>query len=177
MKYVVCDTCNNLIAEGSEVFMFEGMCGIFCSPQCFAEAHAITEELTEELAENCCTNMIELPALENLNPNRVSAKRSQKPNIVPGMIARGLFNYKVAGVVIGIDAGGDVLLIHNGEVTTVPPALYEFSASKGERVDATGVCYMCLQDSSCDRSTRVKEFQELVSSGKPTCLRVFNYGD
>lgn len=176
MKYVVCDTCNNLIAEGSEVFMFEGMCGIFCSPQCFAEAHAVTKELTEELAEDCCTNMIEVPALENLNPNRVSDKRSQKPNIVPGMIARGLINPNMMGLVLEVDSTGNVTILSKGKVEIVPSSLWTFSENKGERLNVTGICHLCQCDGLCDRSFRVKELKELQSVGRPSCFRGFDYG-
>lgn len=59
VKYVKCDTCGSLIEEGSEIYRMHGRCGIFCSPECFADAHAEVNTLTDQLAENFCATWID----------------------------------------------------------------------------------------------------------------------
>ena len=52
-RYVVCDSCGDKIYLGSEVYCFDGYCGVFCSAECYANAHATTKILDEEEADNC----------------------------------------------------------------------------------------------------------------------------
>lgn len=52
-RYVKCDACDNKMYLGSEVFSFDGYCGVYCSAQCFADAYSTPKYLTEDEAENC----------------------------------------------------------------------------------------------------------------------------
>lgn len=53
MKYVKCDTCGKSIPFNSEVIVFDGFCGVFCSGECFADAHGTYKTLDADLADNC----------------------------------------------------------------------------------------------------------------------------
>ena len=52
-KYIRCDGCGKPIPFGSEVYQFDTFCGLYCSPECFADSYAICRELDEECADNC----------------------------------------------------------------------------------------------------------------------------
>lgn len=52
-RYVLCDSCDKKIYLNSEVYCFDGYCGVYCSAECYAEAHATIKVLDEEEAENC----------------------------------------------------------------------------------------------------------------------------
>ena len=52
-RYVLCDCCGNKIYLGSEIFEFDGYCGIYCSAECYADAHATVRILDEDEVENC----------------------------------------------------------------------------------------------------------------------------
>lgn len=51
-RYVLCDSCDKKIYLGSEVYCFDGYCGVYCSTECYAEAHATIKVIDEEEAEN-----------------------------------------------------------------------------------------------------------------------------
>lgn len=59
MWYVRCDSCGELIEEGSDVYvMYDRSNGIYCSPECLCTAWALKENLTEQLAESkSCTGI------------------------------------------------------------------------------------------------------------------------
>lgn len=51
-RYVLCDSCGSKIYLNSEVYCFEGYCGVYCSAQCYADAHATVKVLDEDEADN-----------------------------------------------------------------------------------------------------------------------------
>lgn len=53
-KYVKCDACGKPIVFGEDVYRYDGLCGLFCSAECFADSYATCNELDEELADDCC---------------------------------------------------------------------------------------------------------------------------
>ena len=53
-KYIRCNQCGKRIDFGEEIVKFPGYCGLFCSPECFAEAYADFYTLDENVADNCC---------------------------------------------------------------------------------------------------------------------------
>lgn len=63
-KYVICDSCDNKIYLGSEVFTFDGYCGVYCSAQCFADAYSTPKYLTISEAENCMCDIWDDNAIE-----------------------------------------------------------------------------------------------------------------
>ena len=55
-KYIECDCCGKRIEFGAEVYQLEPYCGLYCSPECFADSFADTHILNDDLVENCaCT--------------------------------------------------------------------------------------------------------------------------
>ena len=56
-EYIHCDGCHNEIYLGETAFQYDGLCGIYCSAECFADAFAITRVITKEEAENCCSKI------------------------------------------------------------------------------------------------------------------------
>ena len=68
-RYVLCDSCGNKIYLGSEVYCFDGYCGVYCSAECYTEAHATIKVLDEEEAENCGCNIMDDEALEKEKVN------------------------------------------------------------------------------------------------------------
>ena len=58
-RYVKCDGCGNDIYLGEIAFQYDGLCGIYCSPECFSDAFATTRVITEEEAENCGSEVFE----------------------------------------------------------------------------------------------------------------------
>lgn len=63
-RYVLCDSCGAKIYLNSEVYCFDGYCGVYCSAQCYAEAHATIKVLDEEEAENCRCDILDDEAIE-----------------------------------------------------------------------------------------------------------------
>ena len=63
-RYVLCDSCENKIYLGSEVYCFDGYCGVYCSAECYAEAHATVKVLDEDEAENCRCDIFDDNAIE-----------------------------------------------------------------------------------------------------------------
>ena len=63
-RYVLCDSCNSKIYLGSEVYCFDGYCGVYCSAECFTEAHATIKALSEYEAQNCCCDILDEKAIE-----------------------------------------------------------------------------------------------------------------
>lgn len=63
-RYVLCDSCGSKIYLGSEVYCFDGYCGVYCSAECYAEAHATNKVLDEEEAENCRCDIFDDAAIE-----------------------------------------------------------------------------------------------------------------
>lgn len=68
-RYVLCDNCGSKIYLGSEVYCFDGYCGVYCSAECYAEAHATIKELSEEEAENCRCAILDDAAIEKEKAN------------------------------------------------------------------------------------------------------------
>lgn len=64
-RYVLCDSCESKIYLGSEVYCFDGYCGVYCSAECYAEAHATNKVLDEEEANNCGCDILDDKAIEN----------------------------------------------------------------------------------------------------------------
>jgi hypothetical protein len=52
-KYVECDCCQKKIYLGEEAYFYDGLCGIFCSSECFCDAHATVKVVTKYQASNC----------------------------------------------------------------------------------------------------------------------------
>lgn len=63
-RYVLCDSCGSKIYLNSEVYCFDGYCGVYCSAKCYAEAHATIKVLDEEEAENCRCDILDDEALK-----------------------------------------------------------------------------------------------------------------
>lgn len=63
-RYVLCDSCESKIYLGSEVYCFDGYCGVYCSAECYAEAHATVKELDEAEAINCRCDILDDAAIE-----------------------------------------------------------------------------------------------------------------
>ena len=68
-RYVLCDSCGGKIYLNSEVFCFDGYCGVYCSAQCYAEAYATIKVLDEEEAENCRCDILDGEAIEKEKAN------------------------------------------------------------------------------------------------------------
>ena len=68
-RYVLCDSCGGKIYLNSEVYCYDGYCGVYCSAQCYAEAHATIKELDEDEAENCRCNILDDNAIEKEKEN------------------------------------------------------------------------------------------------------------
>ena len=68
-RYVLCDSCGGKIYLNSEVFCFDGYCGVYCSAQCYAEAHATIKVLDEEEAENCRCDILDDETIEKEKAN------------------------------------------------------------------------------------------------------------
>lgn len=64
-KYVLCDGCGNKIYLGSDVFVSEGYCGVYCSAKCYADSYATIKVLDEDEAENCMCNILDDNAIKN----------------------------------------------------------------------------------------------------------------
>lgn len=64
-RYVLCDSCGGTIYLGSEVYCFDGYCGVYCSAECYAEAHATVKVLDEDEAENCRCEIFDVNAIKN----------------------------------------------------------------------------------------------------------------
>lgn len=71
-RYVLCDSCGSKIYLNSEAYCFDGYCGVYCSAQCYAEAHATIKVLDEEEAENCRCDILDDDAIEK---EKVSIKK------------------------------------------------------------------------------------------------------
>ena len=63
-RYVLCDSCGSKIYLNSEVYCFDGYCGVYCSAECYAEAHATIKVLDEEEAGNCGCDILDDNAIE-----------------------------------------------------------------------------------------------------------------
>lgn len=63
-RYVLCDSCEQKIYLGSEVYCFDGYCGVYCSPKCYVDAHATVKILDEEEADNCMCHILDDNAIE-----------------------------------------------------------------------------------------------------------------
>lgn len=63
-RYVLCDCCGNKIYLGSEVYCFDGYCGVYCSAECYADAHATVKTLDEDEADNCRCDILYDDAIE-----------------------------------------------------------------------------------------------------------------
>lgn len=68
-RYVLCDSCGSKIYLGSEVYCFDGYCGVYCSAECYAEAHATIKVLDEDEAENCGCEILDDAAIEKEKAN------------------------------------------------------------------------------------------------------------
>ena len=51
-KYIKCDCCGRKIPMGSDVWVYNGYCGVYCSTECFADCYADCLTLDEELIED-----------------------------------------------------------------------------------------------------------------------------
>ena len=63
-RYVLCDACGSKIYLNSEVYCFDGYCGVYCSAQCYADAHATVKVLDEDEAYNCRCDILDDNAIE-----------------------------------------------------------------------------------------------------------------
>ena len=63
-RFVLCDSCGSKIYLGSEFYCFDGYCGVYCSAECFAEAHATVKTLSKPEAENCGCDIWDDNAIE-----------------------------------------------------------------------------------------------------------------
>jgi hypothetical protein len=68
-RYVLCDSCGRKIYLGSEVYCFDGYCGVYCSAECYADAHATVKVLDEEEADNCGCDILDDDAIEKEKAN------------------------------------------------------------------------------------------------------------
>lgn len=68
-RYVLCDSCGKKIYLNSEIYCLDGYCGVYCSAQCYAEAHATIKVLDEEEAENCICDIFDDEAIEKEKVN------------------------------------------------------------------------------------------------------------
>ena len=50
--YIKCDCCGRKIPMGSDVWVYNGYCGVYCSAECFADCYADCLTLDEELIED-----------------------------------------------------------------------------------------------------------------------------
>ena len=66
-RYVLCDSCGKKIYLGSEVYCFDGYCGVYCSTECYAEAYATIKVIDEEEAEKCRPLILEMIERETDN--------------------------------------------------------------------------------------------------------------
>jgi hypothetical protein len=53
-KYIRCNCCGKRVDFGEEIVKFPGYCGVYCSPECFADSYADFRELNEDVASDCC---------------------------------------------------------------------------------------------------------------------------
>lgn len=60
IRYIICDGCENKIQINTKVYKKHAECGIYCSPQCFANVHAESVRLTEFEADNCFKEVLEV---------------------------------------------------------------------------------------------------------------------
>lgn len=58
-KHVLCDCCKEKIYLGEEAYFFDGYCGVFCSAECYANAHATVKVLDEKEADNCRCDILD----------------------------------------------------------------------------------------------------------------------
>lgn len=58
-RYVLCDSCGSKIYLNSEVYCFDGYCGVYCSAQCYADAHATIKVLDEDEVDNCRCDILD----------------------------------------------------------------------------------------------------------------------
>ena len=63
-KYVLCDCCGSKIYLNSEVYCFDGLCGVYCSAQCYADTHATIKVLDEDEADNCRCDILDDDVIE-----------------------------------------------------------------------------------------------------------------
>lgn len=63
-RYVLCDCCGKKIYLGSEVYCFDGYCGVYCSAECYADANATLKVLDEDEADNCRCDILDDDATE-----------------------------------------------------------------------------------------------------------------
>ena len=68
-RYVLCDSCGGKIYLNSEVYCFDGYCGVYCSAQCYADAHATIKVLDEDEADNCRCDILDDDAIEKEKAN------------------------------------------------------------------------------------------------------------
>ena len=66
-RYVLCDACGAKIYLNSEVYCFDGYCGVYCSAQCYADVHATVKVLDEDDADNCRCTILDDPAIAKDN--------------------------------------------------------------------------------------------------------------
>lgn len=59
MKYVKCDYCGENIELGSIIYQQKGLCGIYCSGNCYAVMFGDKTILTEQVADNCYVKIVE----------------------------------------------------------------------------------------------------------------------
>lgn len=55
-RYIECDNCGKKIYEGDIIHKHEGLCGIYCSSQCYLESAPISyrrKMLTDEEVDLC----------------------------------------------------------------------------------------------------------------------------
>ena len=63
-RYVLCDSCGSKIYLNSKVYCYYGYCGVYCSAQCYADAHATVKVLDEDEADNCRCDILDDNAIE-----------------------------------------------------------------------------------------------------------------
>ena len=63
-RYVLCDACGGKIYLNSEVYCFDGYCGVYCSAQCYADAHATVKVLDEDEDDNCRCDILDDNAIK-----------------------------------------------------------------------------------------------------------------
>ena len=52
VKYIKCDCCGRKIPMGSDIWIYDGSCGVYCSKECFAESWGYCLDLDEKIIEN-----------------------------------------------------------------------------------------------------------------------------
>ena len=68
-RYVLCDSCGSKIYLNSEVYCFGGYCGVYCSAQCYADAHATIKVLDEDEAYDCRCDILDDDVIEKEKAN------------------------------------------------------------------------------------------------------------